>query len=219
MPEMIVPYLNYIYVGGAALLGLILLLVVANFFRSRTSEAEEERPSTLDVSSLGDSGPNGTPTLECYNVPTRLAAVVMAPSGRGGSMPPTPFWPKMLDASVPGIGEIVERDQPQMIEWPAQLSTSGFAHTFFKLVPLPGDQGKSTPWCSLAGRCESEFDPVMVGLVMRAEKPNNLGPIRNRTSYQVVGRSSCSLSTIRFDCTTVCKLELSWTNTEPISLP
>jgi hypothetical protein len=59
--------------------------------------------------------------------------------------------------------------------WPAQLSATGFAHSFFKYAHLPGDSGKDTPLSAVAGPFRAGGQALMAGLVLCAEKPNSLG--------------------------------------------
>ena len=171
------PYWNYVYIAGGVAAGLVILLALLKILFRRKPIAEVHDPQLhLDLESLGEAGPgeNCTP-VEFYNVPMRLAAVVIAPSGRGSKLPPEPSWPTMLDAMVPGMADVLATHKPQFHRWPSQLSTSGFARKFFSGVALPGNKGKGTPWCMVAGRCESDFDPVLVGMIFRSDRANNLG--------------------------------------------
>ena len=63
--------------------------------------------------------------------------------------------------------------QSMLYYWPNQLSSRGFAHSFFRQVPLPGDAGKGTPWCSAAGGFKHGDQSVMAGLIMAGERPNS----------------------------------------------
>jgi hypothetical protein len=82
-----------------------------------------------------------------------------------------------LDGLSPGLGDAFQSHQPQVTTWPSQLSTEGFIRSFFRHVPLPGNDGKGSQWCSLAGRIETEDESLLVGLVCRAERSNSLGQI------------------------------------------
>jgi hypothetical protein len=42
-------------------------------------------------------------------------------------------------------------------------------------VTLPGDRGKGTAWCSLAGKFRAAGQVFLAGLVACAAKPNGLG--------------------------------------------
>jgi len=131
---------------------------------------------TIDVMSLGSLGPpEGAPVLEFYNVPVRLAAVVLAPAGRIRQLPPIDQLGDVLDAIVPGLARVVATHKPLVRKWPAQGSAKGFAHTFFGHVRLPGEGGKGTPWSSAAGLMKIEGQPLMAGLLLRTESTSSHG--------------------------------------------
>ena len=115
------------------------------------------------------------PILEHYNVPVRLAAVVLAPTGRVLELPSIDQLPQLIDHIVPGLAQVMAAHRPLIRRWPSQLSAEGFAHAFFTQARLPGDGGKGTPWCSVAGRFKIHRQSLMAGLVMRAESNNNFG--------------------------------------------
>ena len=61
--------------------------------------------------------------------------------------------------------------------WPSQLSSQGFAQSFFNHLALPGNRGKGTPWCSIAGRLQLGDRAFLVGLVCTSGSPNGLGQV------------------------------------------
>jgi len=133
---------------------------------------------TIDVAALGTGGPPPDgPVLEHYNVPVRLAAIVVAPAGRARALPPPEQLDAVFEAIVPGLSRVVAAHGPLVRRWPEQLSSTGFAHSFFRHAKLPGDGGKGTPWCSAAGTAKMHGQPVMAGLVMRSDEPNSLGQL------------------------------------------
>ncbi len=161
---------------GAAV--AILVLVIAwRVLARRKREAPQRGPDlSIDLSALSDQGPPaGPPVLEHYNVPVRLAAVVLAPTGRVRGLPPPAEIPGLIDHLVPGLAQVTAAHNPAIRRWPPQLSSEGFARTFFAQVQLPGDGGKGTPWCSVAGRFKVQGQALMAGLILRAEAPNNFG--------------------------------------------
>jgi hypothetical protein len=171
--------------GGAAALAALGLAVVAILvafylirrFRRRRPVAAAGAPQlVIEVSSLGEEGPPaGPPRLEFYNVPVRLAAIVLGPAGRVRQLPSPAEMPKVFDAIVPGLDKVAAVHNPLVRRWPNQLSARGFAHLFFGSVRLPGDGGKGTPYCSVAGIFKLEGQPVMAGLVLRAASSNSFG--------------------------------------------
>jgi hypothetical protein len=79
-----------------------------------------------------------------------------------------------MDQIVPGLRATVAAHGTQIKLWPPQLSTQGFAHALVAEIPLPGNRGRGTPWCSLAGRFAADGRAFLAGLVMRADGANNL---------------------------------------------
>ena len=161
----------------AAAVALLLLLIVWKVLTGRKREGPPARPVLkIDVNSLGEQGPPaGGPVLEHYNVPMRLAALVLAPTGRVGGLPAPAELGALIDHIVPGLAQVTDSHQPLIRRWPPQLSNEGFAHTLFAQVKLPGDYGKGTPWCSVAGRLKVRNKTYMAGLILRAASPNNFG--------------------------------------------
>jgi hypothetical protein len=146
--------------------------------RKPQAETEVAPNLRLDVSSLATGGPPpGKPYLEFYSVPVRLAVVVIAPVGREGQLPQNEHLPLVMEAILPSLMKVLTAHQPQFIRWPAQLSTQGFAHAFFNNVPLPGDHGRGTPWCSIAGKVELPVGQFLVGLVCCSAEANSLGEV------------------------------------------
>lgn len=160
-----------------ALAVLVVLYVARKVIARRRRPPTPEAPDlTLDITSLGEAGPPAkSPVLEYYHLPVRLAAVVLAPAGRGGQLPSPDRAAATLDAIVPGLSHVFALHRPLVRQWPPQLSPRGFAHAFFAHARLPGDGGKGTHWCSLAGVFKVQGQPVMAGLILRTAAPTNLG--------------------------------------------
>ncbi|MDZ4820113.1 MAG: hypothetical protein SGJ20_14190 [Planctomycetota bacterium] len=169
--------IEYLYGGAAALAVVIMLLLIWWLLRDRRPPPEKAPPSLrIDVASLGDDGPPRTgPQLELFNIPVRLAAVILAPTGRGNELPINVDQTDLADAVVPGLMDIIHLHRSKVYRWPAQLSAQGFANTLFTNVPLPTEKGRGSPWSLVAGRVQHEDQNLLVGLVLCAETPNNLG--------------------------------------------
>ncbi len=159
----------------AAAVAILILIVAWKILAGRRREAPPPAPDLrIDLSTLAADGPPASgPILEHYNVPVRLLAIVLAPTGRMLDLPSIDQVSQLIDHIVPGLARVVEAHRPLIRRWPPQLSSEGFAHTFFAQVQLPGDRGKGTPWCAMAGRFEIGRRPIMAGLVMRAGADNN----------------------------------------------
>jgi len=159
--------------------GLVVVFVLWRLLaRRRGRLAKPEMDLTIHLASLGTAGPPpGVAVLEHYNLPVRLAAVVVAPAGRVHPLPPPEQLHTVFEAVAPGLGQVVVSHDALIRRWPEQLSTTGFAHVLFRHAKLPGDAGKGTAWCSAAGVAKVEGHSVMIGLVMRSAHPNGLGQV------------------------------------------
>jgi hypothetical protein len=173
------PASTVVLVGVGLMLVLLVWLVVGRWLRrSRDAATEPLSVETIDVSELADSGPvEGSEHLTFYHVPVRLALLVLAPVGREGRLPDSDQLPELVDQLVPGLMRVLQSDRPQFRRWPAQLSSEGFTKAFFGHVRLPGDRGRGTPWCSIAGKFETEDRPYLAGLVCRAATRNSLSQV------------------------------------------
>ena len=177
-----------VYVLPAAV-AVVVLWIVWRLLRRRKPVVAALPPNlTVDVETLGDQGPPvGPPTLEFYNLPMRLAAVVLAPAGLGRELPSDDLLGPLLESLIPGLDKVAELHRPLVRRWPNQLSATGFAHVFFNNAKLPGTSGKGTPWSSVAGACKFLGKPIMVGLVLCAAKPNSLGQTIIEAEHQWLG--------------------------------
>ena len=166
-------------IGLGVLVLLLILVVLRRLIRRPRGETPNQLEiETIDISELADLGPPDAPvTLEYYHVPVRLALLVLAPVGREGSLPPSDELPELIDQLVPGLMKILPAHQPLFRRWPPQLSSEGFMKAFFSHVKLPGDKGKGTPWCSIAGKFETKDAQYLAGVVCRAEARNSLSQI------------------------------------------
>ncbi len=165
-------------VGGAILLCLatMLFLIFRLFRKSPASQPDHQDELAIDVAALPLAPPpKEGPQLEFYGTPVRLAVMVLAPVGRGGEIPAPAELAMTLENLLPGLQEIAARHQPQVVVWPNQLSSQGFLQAFFNLAALPGDHGRGTPWCSVAGKFEGGGQQFLAGLICCATGPNSLG--------------------------------------------
>jgi len=167
-------------VAGVAIGWLLLGIAIAVLVRKlrRRSGDVDARPVLCDlrVAELPSDGPPVlSPRLEFYGTPVRLAVVVLAPVGRQGQLPPEGLIASLWEAFVPGVGKIVELHKPSLLYWPAQLSSQGFTQLFFHHLALPGDRGRGTPWCSVAGKFDWMHRSYLIGLVCCAAFSNGLG--------------------------------------------
>lgn len=163
---------------AAAMIATILSLRIVLRRRSAAAPVAIEPNLRIDVNALSQAGPESdSPRLELYHVPVRLGVLVLAPTGRGSELPANDTLPTVVEQIVPGLMEVLRVHQPLFQRWPAQLSTQGFSTTFFAHLALPGDCGRSTPWCALAGRVEFEGKKYLVGVAVCAHRANSFGQI------------------------------------------
>jgi len=162
---------------------LLAVLVVAVFYvawrilRRPKGRLPRHAPDlAIDVTALPAAAPPAdAPKLYYYNVPVRLAVLVLAPAGRVRELPPLGQLDGIMEAIVPGLSQVVAAHRTVVRRWPGQLSVNGFVHQFFANAKLPGQGGKGTPWSSAAGMLKIEGQTLIAGLVLRAEAPTNLG--------------------------------------------
>jgi hypothetical protein len=164
--------------GGVAILcfALIVILIVGRIFRRREFIVVPPPVNlAIDVSQLPQVGPrDSTMRVEVYGTPVRIAVIVLAPVGRDGVVPEMDEFLGIIEQLVPSFAEAVERDQPLIRAWSAQLSSQGFANAFFNSVPLPGDRGKGSPWCSLVGKFTANQRQFLAGIVCCGNSDNAL---------------------------------------------
>lgn len=178
--QLLDPLPSRVLLGGIAIVaGLLLIALAFRLFRRRAGPPESPAPDLhIDLATLPEHGPDPEgPWLEIYGLPVRLAVVVLAPAGRNSPTPEESELSELTESLVPGLWEIVQAHRSLVRCWPFQLSTQGFAHSFFNNVQLPGDRGKGTPWCAVAGRFELGERQFLAGLIGVADRPNSLSQV------------------------------------------
>jgi hypothetical protein len=159
--------------AGGMLLAIGALVLLR--FRRRPGPGPAEPGLAIDVAELPADGPPAEGVvLECYGVPVRLAVLVLAPLGRA-EFPQQGELLRLIDDLVPGLSQVFATHSTLVRRWPPQLSPRGFGVFFASQIKLPGNRGKGTSWCSVAGKAEGVDGPLMVGMVLRAGRPNSLG--------------------------------------------
>lgn len=165
--------------AGIAMLA-VAVLVVSGILMLLARRVPEPPPAAMDLSidvdALDSAGPPADAVrIELYGTPVRLAVFVLAPVGRDGTVPSKEQLPDLLEQLVPGFLQIVSSHGPLLRFWPNQLSSHGFMNAFFNKISLPGDRGKGTRWCSVAGKFTAQGTQFLAGLVCCADQPNGLG--------------------------------------------
>jgi hypothetical protein len=178
--------LTYVLLAAVA---VVVLWIAWRLLRRRRRAPPPLAPDLkILIAELGNEGPpQGPPALELYNLPVRLAAVVLAPVGRVSDLPPDEQFPALIEAIIPGLDQVTALHRPLIRRWPNQVSARGFAHLFFANAKLPGDGGKGSPWSSVAGVFKVKGRPLMAGLVLRAAQANSLGQTIIEEEHQWLG--------------------------------
>ena len=161
-----------LYGGAAAGVGVALLFVIVVFSRGK-KDRSPEAGLEVDLSKLPPVGSGERNyLLKIRNQPVRVRLVVVAPMGKRtlGKID------ALLEEVQAGLGEVLHDDRPVIKQWPPQLSATGFAPTFFRLVQRPDGNAKPSRWILLAGPARAGSTPILLGLVVETEgKPSNLG--------------------------------------------
>jgi hypothetical protein len=170
-------WLAVLGVGGLLVL-LLLWLTVGRMLRGLFRREPGPPPAALpreDLAALPPAPPHsGDLRLTVEGIPVRLRLVIMAPAGTAYALTPE-MVSALLDRVVPGLGEALKRDAPEVRLWPGQLSTEGFANTFHRSTPAPEGDRKPSRWVMLAGRGDLGERQVMIGLCLQAVKEHTLG--------------------------------------------
>lgn len=158
---------------------IVVMLAIRWLLRPRkTKDSAAAEVEGADLASLpAEPAAADWPQLELYHVPVRLMVVVVAPIGRGGTLPGEGQMPQIIEGILPGLMGVLQTHQPAFLRWPPQLSESGFAAKLNAAIKLPGQGGKGTPWSLTTGKVEVSGVRYLVGLVVRAESVNSVGQV------------------------------------------
>lgn len=160
---------------AAAVFGVIVVLLLS--LRHSDDAHEDLAPdNSLEIGSLTRALPETGPSLEVYGVPVRLAAVIVAPSGRGETLNEAQAM-EIVGQLAPRMDEVAISHEPRWLCWPSQLSTRGFRTMFVNRVPLPGDRGRGTCWCTATGKLTLGDRQWLLGLVFVSATPSPLSDI------------------------------------------
>jgi hypothetical protein len=171
--ELIKPWIPLIGFAVGAL--VVAALVFAKVWSRDSAIVETVADDSLSVSNLGAGGPPlEGPILEMYGTRVRLAALVLAPIGRGNELD-TKALPKTIDQLTMGLHSVMGYHQPVFEHWAEQVSIHGFENAFLREVKLPGNRGKGTVWSAFAGKFTDGEQQLLAGLVVCAEVPNSYG--------------------------------------------
>jgi hypothetical protein len=119
--------------------------------------------------------PPGPRRLTVLGQPVRVRLVVVAPVGT--TVVSAEAAESLLDEVYRGLGAVIARDKPRVKVWPRQLSNTGFAPTFHRLVQSPDAPGSPSRWVLAAGVARAGQKPFLLGLALLADGPSTLGQL------------------------------------------
>jgi hypothetical protein len=163
---------NTLLLAGGAAAALVVLLLLVLLLRGGKRRVDPEAGLAEDLSTYPPPPKRpGDTQVAVMGQPGRLRLVVVAPVGKRPVGEPE----EVLEQVVPGLGEVAGADKPRLRVWPPQLSSQGFAPTFFRLTSRPGPEGKASRWVLLAGPARAGAVPVLLGLAVLLDAPSKLG--------------------------------------------
>jgi hypothetical protein len=166
--------INPLYLaGGAGVVLLLLLLVLFLLFRGRGKRKSDTGAGLAEDLSTYPPAPGESGRVSVLNHPARLRLVVVAPVGKKPLAEPE----AVLEQVLRGLGKAVKEDRPRVRTWPPQLSSTGFAPTFFRLTRRPEPEGKPSRWVLVAGKARAGGQPVLIGLALWTDEPTDLGRV------------------------------------------
>lgn len=171
---------NIMLVAGAG--GVLFLVVVVGLIlmlsRKPKTHAIAQGPPKIVLANLPALPPDtNQPHVKIYDTPVRIQYLVLAPVGAGGVTPVPSEYRKFFSAIDPDLADVIEREQPEVVGWPPQISAIGFSQAFFNQAALPGRGGQSTPWCAVAGKVNIFGKLMMCGMIGFSGSANGLGEI------------------------------------------
>lgn len=151
----------------------VLLLFLFNLVRSggKKKQPDQEVGLREELWEYPDPPPPGLSHLFCEGLSVRLRLIVMAQTGTGGNEITADEIPGLLEHVLRGLGGFVETDKPRLRVWPPQLSISGFAPRFFRLVQSPDKEGESSNWILAAGSHRVGNKVLLLGMALYSEQP------------------------------------------------
>ena len=167
-----------VWIGlGVLLICVISLAVLRSTHRRKQRDEAQQANLTIAIDQLPILPVIAEPyRIEIYGSPVRVRALVLAPVGRGQSLPPKEQLGNILNHFIPNFTRILEQHQPIYRQWPEQMSSAGFLQTFFNKLAIP-NKGQGTVWCSIAGKIEVVGSNYLIGLVCNTNSPNSLSQI------------------------------------------
>lgn len=167
-----------VWIGLGVLLICVISLAILRSSHLRNQQDEDQQVNlTIAINQLPILPVIEEPyRMEIYGSPVRVRALVLAPIGRGQSLPDKEHLGNILNHFIPNFTGILEQHQPIYRQWPEQMSSAGFLQSFFNNLAIP-NKGQGTVWCSIAGKIDVVGTNYLIGLVCNTDNPNSLSQI------------------------------------------
>jgi hypothetical protein len=143
--------------------------------RHKRGSRDKRSAAVIDLDLVADAFTDpGAQQITVRGQPGRLRLVVMAPSpSYVGELSPE-MADTLLDWLQPGLGEILDSDNPRRVVWPRHPGLGQFVQMFQELVQIPEVKGRRSPWLLISGAAHLGRQTVFLGLAVFLDK----------TSYQ-----------------------------------
>lgn len=166
----------YVYVAVAAALGLLALAAFKVLFGGRKKHVDVQAGLAEKLAEYPPPPAHkGSRILTVLGVEVRVRLIAVAPFGKNQSPISPDDVAGLLDDVLRGLGGVVATDKPRIKVWPVQLSATGFAPTFFRLVHSPDAEGTASTWVLAAGPARAGNRPILLGIAALARDPHKLG--------------------------------------------
>ena len=160
-------------IGSACTVVTVLLLIAYFLFRGGQKPAE---PATGLLEALAAYPPpplKPNRRLTVHGRPKRLRLVVVAPVGKR-DLREFGEIEDILNRVCRGLGDLAKEDKARLRTWPPQLSSTGFAPTFFRNTRTPEDTQEAAHWSLLAGPAKMGDVPILLGLAVWSEETSDM---------------------------------------------
>ena len=159
-----------------AIVGLGILNKLWNWLRRPTGDASPDMAPVVRLE-LNPTKPLAFP-VHVRHLPSRLAAVVVAPWGSGTEAPSVAHIPSLVNNFVPRLSNAIQEHGAVMKVWPKQVSKTGFGHALMRNIHIPGGKWRDSRWCLICGPASVREQRFVIGLVTVFDASNSIDLIR-----------------------------------------
>jgi hypothetical protein len=163
-----------LYAGGAG--AVFVLIVIALLMRRGKRPVDPEHGLSENLASFPPApGQPGRKRVTVQAQAMRLRLVVVAPMGKKPMT--SDDAERMVGSLTRGMDEILKADRPRVKVWPPQLSSAGFAQTFFRRVIRPEARGRMSSWVRVAGPAKAGGMPILLGMAFLSDEPTDIDEV------------------------------------------